>query len=158
MQSYAWDYFELHANQRMSLFKFFITLAVFMATSLGASLVQQLYGIGALLGALLIVVSFVFGKLDERVRTLLKNSELALKSLEGTLLTSSARQPCELQLFRFEEVATKQYREARRSKLRFWRPYLSYRQCFNLLFMLFGLIGLLGMAISGMMLLGILSN
>ena len=27
MQEYAWDYFELHANQRMSIFKFFVTLA-----------------------------------------------------------------------------------------------------------------------------------
>ena len=43
IQRYAWNYFELHANQRMSLFKFFITLAVFMAASLGATLVQRFY-------------------------------------------------------------------------------------------------------------------
>lgn len=158
MQGYAWDYFELHANQRMSLFKFFITLAVFMATSLGASLVQELYAIGSLLGALLMVVSFVFGKLDERVRSLLKNSEFALKSLEGSFLASSAPQPSELQLFRFEEVTTKKQQEGKRSKLRFWRMYLSYRQCFNILFWLFGLIGLLGTTVSAMMAFGTISE
>ena len=158
MQSYAWGYFELHANQRMSSFKFFITLAVFMATSLGASLLQEFHLIGALLGALLIVVSFVFCKLDERVRTLIKNSELALKNLEGAFAGSNVQQPCELQLFRFEEMATKKRREEGRTKLRFWTIYWSYRQCFNLLFWLFGVIGLLGMVASTLMEFGIISK
>ena len=158
MRSYAWDYFELHANQRMSSFKFFITLAVFMATSLGASLVQKLYFVGTLLGALLVVVAFVFGKLDERVRTLIKNSELALKNLEGSFTNSDAQQPCELQLFRFEELTTKKERQGRRFRLRFWKTYLSYRQCFSIVFWLFGCIGLLGMTVSAMMGFGIISR
>ena len=158
MRSYAWGYFELHANQRMSSFKFFITLAVFMATSLGASLGQQLYYIGILVGVLLMVVFFVFCELDARVRTLIKNSELALRNLEGSFSGSNAQQPFELQLFRFEEVATKKQRHGRRAKLCFWRMYLSYRQCFNILFWLFGLIGLAGTTISTMMALGIISK
>jgi hypothetical protein len=158
LSSYAWDYFELHANQRMSSFKFFITLAVFMSTSLGASLSQQLYYIGILVGALLIIVSFVFCKLDERVRILIKNSELALKSLEGSFSNSNAQQPLELQLFRFEEAATKKQRQGKRTKLCFWKMYLSYRQCFNILFWIFGLIGLAGVTISTMMALGIISK
>ena len=95
IQRYAWNYFELHANQRMSLFKFFITLAVFMAASLGATLVQRFYFVGIVLGALLVVISFVFCKLDERVRVLIKNSEAALKTLERAFPNPNAPEPCE---------------------------------------------------------------
>ena len=92
------------------------------------------------------------------VRTLIKNSELALKNLEGSFSNSDAQQPGELQLFRFEELTTKKERQGRRFRLRFWKTYLSYRQCFNIVFWLFGFIGLLGMTVSAMMGFGIISG
>lgn len=55
------------------------------------------------------------------VRTLIKNSELALKNLEGSFSNSDAQQPCELQLFRFEELTTKKERQGRRFRFDFGR-------------------------------------
>lgn len=76
----------------------------------------------------------------------------------GMNLDPNALQPSKLQLFRFEEVTTEQRRRERRCKLLFWAACLTYRQCFNILFWLFGLIGLLGTTVSAMMAFGIISE
>ena len=60
IQQYVWCYFELHANQRMSVFRFFIGLATFLTASLLAASVQKHHVAGALLGALLALISYVF--------------------------------------------------------------------------------------------------
>ena len=82
--------------------------------------------------------------------------ELALKELEGSFSAANALQPSKLQLFRFEEVTTEQRRQEMRCKLLFWAARLTYRQCFSILFWLFGLIGLLGTTVSAMMAFGII--
>lgn len=138
MQEYAWGYFELHANQRMSVFKFFVTLATFMVAGLSAAFVQGFPGVGAVFGILLVVTSFVFCKLDERTRFLIKNSEGALRLLERQLFDIEC-----LRLFEQGEQKT----EARRSNrytIQFWKNHLTYAQCLRCLFLLFGLIGALG--------------
>ena len=73
MQQYVWCYFELHANQRMSVFRFFIGLATFLTASLLTAAVQQHDVAGAVLGALLGLVSFVFWRLDERTCFLIRD-------------------------------------------------------------------------------------
>ena len=93
MQHYAWCYFELHASQRMSVFKFFIGLATFLTASLLAATVQKHHVPGALLGALLTLVSFVFWRLDERTSFLIKRSERALEELEEIFWGNDAGTP-----------------------------------------------------------------
>jgi len=81
---HARRYFELHANQRMSLFNFFLLLAGVFAAGL-AALVQgseRLAILGVVLGLMLALVSFVFWKLDQRVSFLIKHAEAALSELE----------------------------------------------------------------------------
>ena len=72
--------FDLHAHQRMSLFNYFLIASGSVAAGLAASLQRsglfQILGTG--LGALLILISFVFWKLDQRTAFLVKHAEEAL--------------------------------------------------------------------------------
>jgi len=82
--THAGRYFELHANQRMSVFNFFLALSGVVSAGL-AALVQgsaHLIFLGILLGLLLVLVSFIFWKLDQRVSFLIKHAEDALSELE----------------------------------------------------------------------------
>ena len=138
MQQYVWSYFELHANQRMSVFKFFIGLATFLTASLLAAAVQKHHIAGAFLGTLLALVSFVFWRLDERTCFLIKRSERALEELEEIFLGSDTKGPRGLQLFREERVETDNMKGV----------FTTYGQCLKALFLVFGAIGLAVGAIS----------
>ena len=73
----TWEYFKVHAQQRMSLFNFFVVFSSLATTCLVATFREEtrahMLGVG--LGILLMVVSFIFWKLDERVRFLIKHAE-----------------------------------------------------------------------------------
>lgn len=132
-QQYVWCYFELHANQRMSVFRFFIGLATFLTASLLAAAVQQHYVAGAVLGALLAIVSFVFWRLDERTRVLIERSERALEKLEEVFLGHDAGSPRCLRLFQEERMDTDNTKGA----------LTTYSQCLKALFFTFGATGII---------------
>jgi hypothetical protein len=83
-----------------------------------------------LFGFLLILFSFVFWKLDERAKLLIKNAEAALKHLEEQDATDIRV----THVFRREEVLT---RDAKASKI-----HLSYAKCFNMVFLVFAFLGI----------------
>ena len=80
--TYAWGYFALHADQRMRLFNFFLILSSLI---LGAFSAVKGMAVGsksiALLPLLLVLTAFIFWRLDERTRRLVKNGENALRFL-----------------------------------------------------------------------------
>jgi hypothetical protein len=82
-RSYAWNYFALHADQRMKLFNFFLVLSGLI---LGAFPAVRNMAPGlkvvALLPSFLVLSAFIFWRLDERTRRLVKNAEAALKFLD----------------------------------------------------------------------------
>ena len=102
----------------MSVFKFFVTLATFMVAGLSAAFAQGFQAVSALFGLLLLVTSFVFCKLDERVRFLIKNSEGALRLLESELFDNER-----LQLFEFEKQRTTALR-SRKYRVLPWKNHL----------------------------------
>src|ERR1700684_1089434 len=65
---HAWRYFALHAQQRISVFNFFVVLSGVLATGIGASLQagKSMALVAAMLGALLALFSYVFYRLDGR--------------------------------------------------------------------------------------------
>ena len=81
---HAWKYFEIHTQQRMTVFNFYIAIIGLLAAGSGECLQQggQYSYFAAVLGAFMIFMSFIFFKLDERVSSLIKNSESVLKELE----------------------------------------------------------------------------
>lgn len=142
-RDYAWSYFQLHANQGMSSFNFFVVIAALLTTGAAATLKNDFerHYVGVVLALSLVGVSFIFWKMDQRVRYLIKHAEKALKALEEEWITHEG---CvgEIALFQTEEVKTDRSRGLRSWK--FWQWHLSYAKCFGLVYLLFGLLGLVG--------------
>ena len=90
---HAWRYFALHAQQRMSVFNFFIVLSGIISTGIGAGLQagKAMAPVVAILGTLLALFSFVFYRLDRRGSELVKLAEAALVAGEARFLPIYAR-------------------------------------------------------------------
>ena len=83
-REYAWNWFALHAAQRMQTFNFFLVATAFLAAGYASLLYKHrvaAFGV-ALLGAWLAVW---FNRLDSRSRQLVKAGERALVALEAQL-------------------------------------------------------------------------
>ena len=142
-RQYAWDYFQLHATQRMSLFNFFVLISAILTAGMGSALGKNgIYEhVGLALAASLILVSFTFWKLDLRVRFLVKHAESILKMVEATQAEDGANS-AELALFTQEERKTIELQRQRGRCPVGW--HLSYSKCFGLIYVVFGALGLLG--------------
>jgi hypothetical protein len=146
---HAWRYFQLHANQRMSVFNFFLVLSGAVAAGLAATVQgsQRFSSLGVALGLLLALVSFVFWKLDQRVSFLIKHAECALSELEKTLPAESAR------LFILEPSRAKTAAEA----ASWWSRQWTYGKAFRLVFLVMGLLGIAGAVLSLLKYFGVIS-
>lgn len=156
LMDYSWRYFEFHANQRISLINFFIILSTILTIALASTFQSEYeaYIIGFTLGLLLICVSIIFYKLEERNKYLIHHGEKALKYFESQI--KSINEPNESStdnefnpflLFTIEEKQTELLRKNQKEKKVFFRQ-LSFSTNLKLFFLLFGLIGLLGMLFS----------
>ncbi len=91
--------------------------------------------------------AFVFWKLDRRNRELIKNSEAALRYFESLCeVKDDGEQPSVVKIFTREEYETSKKR-ARNSRW-FRKNHYSYSDCLNLVFVAFGLIGILGLVLA----------
>jgi hypothetical protein len=145
----AWSYFQLHAGQRMATFNFFIVIAALLTTGLAGTFVKdfEFKEIGIILSSGLVIVSFTFWKLDQRVRFLIKHAESYLKEIEKKWNDAAGLSNFFLaDLFSAEEMETEKKRE--KGIFRFWAWHLSYSQCFGIIYCLFGVLGLLGLVAS----------
>lgn len=84
---HAWKYFEIHAQQRISVFNFYLATTGLVAAGIGVCLQQggKFYLAAAGLSMFLTFVSFLFWKLDQRVSLLIKRSEIALAEIEKNI-------------------------------------------------------------------------
>lgn len=82
-----WKYFEIHTQQRMTVFNFYLVIVGLVAAGIGVGLQQgaKYNYISSSLSLLLTFISFIFYKLDQRVSTLIKCSERALIFFESKL-------------------------------------------------------------------------
>ena len=138
LRAHAWDYFELHADQRLRAFHFYILLE----TGLVAGLLLASRGAAStpavvvIVGLLMILFSFVFWKLDFRTKGMIKVSEEALKLYERRLFGGTG----DAQLI----GSTPFLNEAQTKGLVGLSPLgtLSYSKCFGIVFIAFALVGL----------------
>lgn len=84
---HAWAYFTLHANQRITVFNYFVVFAGILCTGLAATIQasDRFSFIGIALGVILVMLSFLFWKLDQRTSFLIKHAEDILKLHEPVL-------------------------------------------------------------------------
>lgn len=135
---HAWKYFELHSQQRMTVFNFYVAAIGLLIAGSGICLQQGgnfIYLI-SLLGTgitFITFITFIFYKLDNRVSNLIKMSESALRSFEQNLLTP------ELKIF------TNEYNE--HTDNRVFLSEWTYGKCFRVTFYVLAHIGFLLMII-----------
>lgn len=141
LREYAWKYFYLHAEQRLKTFHFFVILSTVM-TGAVLTMAKDTNNVcyATPLAYMLAFLAFVFWKLDIRNKELIKHAESALKSLENHLdIQNNGGEPHIVKLFLHEEWKTNK-------KLRFphtqlLKAHMSYSDCFNIVFALFGVGG-----------------
>jgi hypothetical protein len=140
LQQYAWNYFQLHAEQRLKTFEFYIVMATVLLSGYGVSLKENdLKPISVVLGILLTILSFVFWKLDVRNKQLIKNAEQVLKTIEKECIPESSENTFNiLKLFTYDDEQKKD-----RASFFFWRRYFSYSNCFNIMFIVFAVLGII---------------
>ena len=143
-RKYAWDYFAVHAAQRMAAFQFFITLATAIVGAFIA-----LIGAGgqkwmSVLGMLLTMLAFVFYKLDCRTKELIKNAEAALSHLDTQhALPDVHLLPSPLRLIDRDRVSCEMTERGG-----FLRKRYSYSKCFSIIFCTFGVLGIAAAVVS----------
>lgn len=129
-------YFEIHAAQRLTVFNYYVAISGTILAALGAvAQSSERYSmVGVLLGALLTIISFLFGKLDARTAFLVKHAEGIIKKIEMQSI------PNHLQVFGLEDTETK---KAQLNKNVFTKMY-TYGSIFSFLFYIVGTIGMIG--------------
>jgi hypothetical protein len=146
---HVWNYFQIHAAQRMSVFNFFLIISALIATGLAATLqgTARFASLGIPLGLLLALIAFVFWKLDQRTSFLVKHAERALIDLECTFSASLSR------VFQSEQVQTTQASNEGRPWNRMW----SYGESFRLVFAVMAGTGIAGSVLSAARCFGLLA-
>jgi hypothetical protein len=134
-REYAWKYFELHAEHRLKAFNFFVVFSTLL-TSVFVNLItkNEIKAQYCLLPIALTFFSFLFWRLEERIRMLTKNGETALIHLDKIALENKESP---LNLFANDDMATKKLKKNN-------RIYFSYSQVFHWLYFSTMLSGLLG--------------
>lgn len=156
LRKQAWDFFQMQATQRLTTFNFYIALSSLLSGGLAASLKaeESVSLLGVLLGFLLVLFSFVFWKLDHRNRDLIKGAEETLKFFESkTQFDNVEGKPHIAKRFTREDYDTNILKVARSWRL--WRNHYSYSDCLGVVFVAFGIVGILG---SGYSLFAVLCN
>lgn len=134
---YSLRYFELHAKQRISTFNFFVVLSAFLTTAFVATCQKDFSypSMSALVSLIIMLVSVIFWKLDQRVRFLIQHAESVLELLEKGGSDQVA-------LFSEEREKTK------KEKGGVWQgivnEQLSYSQCFGFMYAIFFVFGVIG--------------
>lgn len=138
--TYGWNYFQLHATQRMSLFNFYIILASLLTTGIVTASQEKFKNefVPVFLSLMLTVLSFVFWKLDCRVKFLLKHIEDVLKNIEVS--TKGTVEEKMFDVFGGEEAKTKTSK-TNNTLLRPQTYHLSYSKCLGLVYLFFGVLG-----------------
>jgi len=133
-REYAWKYFALHAEQRLKTFHFFIIISAILSGAIFTimkDISNTLYTIP--ICYLISFLAFIFWKLDQRNKELIKHGENVLKSIE-TCIESQCNNNIP-NLFKDER------KEGKKNK--FSIPLLtsrwSYSNCFNWIFFMFGI-------------------
>ena len=138
---HAWNYFNIHASQRMSVFNFYLVLVGLLTAGLVKTFDTGFPypRLGCALGVVLILVSLVFWRLDQRTSFLVKLSESALITLEGQFDATNPRTGTdfrEVRIFAEEKRTTDQTRR--------WYLLTTYGLCFKMMFTIFAALGLVG--------------
>jgi hypothetical protein len=88
VQSYAWNWFALHAGQRLQLVNFWLVAISFLAAAFVQACTSHLVAIAFGVSVTGVVSSLAFMRLDARTRQLIRVAENALAAVEAAQTAS----------------------------------------------------------------------
>lgn len=138
-----WKYFEHHGNQRLTHINFFTVLSSALIISQFTIINSQkvVCYIPMILGVIQCIISFVFYKIDDRTKFLVKHAEETITEIERHYNFYNDKEYSKrLRLFTNEVTAT---REARQYSKCFLFKQISHRLSYRILLASFSVIGLL---------------
>lgn len=146
LRNYLWNYFQYHAGQRLTTFHFYIVISALITSGYFIAF-KDIPILSLLLGLITITLSFIFWKLDSRNKQFIKNSENGLKEIEkDDNLDGKINVVQILNIFMFEEQQTDLLRKTQ--PVWPWQRLFTYTTCFNAVFVIFAVIGLLSIVLS----------
>lgn len=146
LRTQAWNYFEVHAAQRLTTFRFYLVLSTATTAAIFVTFQRdyRVPSVGIVLSLLLVFFAFVFWKLEGRNRELVRLAEEALKFFEEEAnLPDEGGKPHRAKLFSREASVTRDKEQARSPKVHF-----SYSTCFKAVFVTFAATGLVTLSMS----------
>lgn len=93
MRAYAWNWFALHAGQRLQLVNFWLIAVAFLATAFVAARTGHLLPVALGVSITGCIASVAFMRLDNRTRQLIHLAEEALLSIEAAGNTDKQNPP-----------------------------------------------------------------
>ena len=82
---HAWDWFSLHATQRLQSINFFLVAIAFLSAAFVTAAKEKMNVLAGGIAVTGACVSFFFYRMDRRIRSLLHAAEYAMEPLEGQL-------------------------------------------------------------------------
>ena len=145
---HAWKYFELHSNQRITLFNYFLFIMAGLGAAVGIVLQasNKFSYVGVFISIFIIIVSIVFWKLDQRTSFLIKQSEQVFKKLERN-------SSIDIGIFCNEDANLER---ANKDKI-FTSKIVTYGFLFRSTFLIIGLVGVTGIIIFSLKIIGYIS-
>ena len=136
---HGWRHFQFHAQQRLSLFNFYVVLCGLLVASWATVMTSDkpLTAVGVLLSSLLALFSYVFWRLDQRNAYITKEAERVIETAEKRLFGSDS------DLFCAEKI-DKPLGKARHLMTKYW----SFGTSLRVIFVCVGLIGASGAVFS----------
>src|SRR5262245_11862963 len=83
--TYAWNWFNYHANQRLTAFHYFLIIVGFLVAGYIPCFEKNFYGLQVVLGFVGFLISIAFLALDARNEQLVNDGRDALRKLEQAL-------------------------------------------------------------------------
>ena len=138
-RDYAWKFFQVHADQRIRVFQFYIAISTTLFAGAIAASNLKIHAVVPIIGIFVSFISFIFWKLDSRTAGLVKNAEEAIKKLDARhkLCGEEDGGPNRLELFARDDFLVKKRYGCRKLF------HFSYRNSFNCMFLTVGALGLI---------------
>lgn len=131
-RSYAWEYFKIHAKQRLETFHLFVLIMTLLLGAILTLLDEKSSFLICLTALLMSLFSFIFWKLDQRNRELIEHAEIELARIENKLGPKLVTE---------EKNKTLDKKSLKQSFI--FYMHFTYSECFKWAFLAFGFTGLL---------------
>jgi hypothetical protein len=127
-----WSYFSLHAEQRLKTFHFYlIVAAILIGAFINIINEEKDLKFAFILPFILAFISFIFYKIDQRARFMLKNSQDAIRHLDSKLISNDEDKPSRINIFEYDAHIQSDKKRG-----------MNYSKSFGSIFMTFGVLSI----------------